>query len=174
MRLNPFVAAVVLAMACLPALGQTAPQPPQPQQGRGNRGNFDPQQFRQRMEDRLKEQLGVTDDEWKALQPKIEKVMDAQRDAMGGRGMFRGGRRGGGGPDNSASTPTTPVQQKARELQTVLENKDAKADEIKAALAAYRDARAKARADLTKAQDDLRELLTTRQESVLVMMGMLE
>ena len=169
MRLSTLVAAVVLAMASVSALGQTPPNQPQ---GRANRGNFDPQQFRQRMEDRLKEQLGVTDDEWKALQPKVEKVMDAQRDAMGGRGMFRGGRRGS---DPNANTgPTTPVQEKARELQTTLENKDAKPEEIKAALIAYRDARTKARADLTKAQDELRELLTTRQESVLVMMGMLD
>lgn len=169
MRLNILVAAIFLAMTSVAAFGQAQPNQPQ---GRGNRGNFDPQQFRQRMEDRLKEQLGVTDDEWKALQPKVEKVMDAQRDAMGGRGMFRGGRRGG--DPNASAAPTSPVQEKARALQTVLENKDAKPEEIKAALSAYREARVKARADLTKAQDELRELLTTRQESVLVMMGMLE
>jgi hypothetical protein len=170
MRLNILVAAVFLAMASLPAFGQAQPNQPQ---GRGNRGNFDPQQARQRMEDRLKEQLGVSDDEWKALQPKVEKVMDAQRDAMGGRGMGRGGRRGGD-PNASPTAPTTPVQEKARELQSVLDNKDAKPEEIKSALSAYRDARTKARADLSKAQDELRELLTNRQESVLVMMGMLE
>jgi len=169
MRLSTWAAVVVLAMASATAFGQTDPN--QPAQGR-QRGNFDPQQFRQRMEDRLKEQLQVNDDEWKALQPKIEKVMEAQRDAGGGRGMFRGGRRGG--PDQANNGPTSPVQDKARELQTVLENKDSKPEQIKSALAAYREARAAARANLTKAQDELRELLTARQESVLVMMGMLE
>ncbi|MGE5608946.1 MAG: hypothetical protein ACM359_06815, partial [Bacillota bacterium] len=51
-------------------------------QGRGGRGqqgagNFDPAQFRQRMMDRMKERLGASDDEWKVLQPKFEKVMNA-------------------------------------------------------------------------------------------------
>jgi len=40
----------------------------------GPRGNFDPAQFRQRMDERMKEALGATDEEWKVLQPKIEKV----------------------------------------------------------------------------------------------------
>lgn len=182
MRLNTWVAVAVLGlgMAAMPAMAQTGPNQPGGQgqgqgqgQGRqGRRGNFDPAQFRQRMEERLKEQLHVNDDEWKALQPKIEAVMEAQRDA-GGRGMFRGGRRGGPN-QNNANTPTSPVQEKAQALRTVLDNKDAKPEEIKSALAAYRDARAAARANLTKAQNDLRDLLTVRQESVLVMMGMLD
>src|SRR5262245_39765095 len=43
---------------------------------RGNRGqgNFDPAQFRQRFEERVKEQLGASDDEWKVIQPKLTKV----------------------------------------------------------------------------------------------------
>ena len=35
----------------------------------------------------IKEQLGATDDEWKVMQPKIEKVMTARR--TGGRGVRR-------------------------------------------------------------------------------------
>ena len=58
------------------------------------RGNFDPEQMRQRMLERYKERLEVkSDDEWKIISERIEKVMTAQRDArMGG---FGGGRRGG-------------------------------------------------------------------------------
>ena len=173
MRLSTWAAVVAVVITSAAAFGQNQPQPPG---GGRQRGNFDPQQFRQRMEERLKEQLQVNDDEWKVLQPKIEKVMEAQRDANGGRGMFRGGGRRGGGPDQGPSNNATPspVQDKARELQAVLEDKEAKPDKIKAALTAYREARAQAKANLTKAQDDLREVLTTRQESVLVMMGMLE
>jgi ElaB/YqjD/DUF883 family membrane-anchored ribosome-binding protein len=170
MRLSTWAAVAVLAMTSTAAFGQN-----QPPGGGRQRGNFDPQQFRQRMEERLKEQLQVNDDEWKVLQPKIEKVMEAQRDANGGRGMFfRNGRRGGGPDQASNNGATSPVQDKARELQAVLEDKEAKPEKIKAALSAYREARAQAKANLTKAQDDLREVLTTRQESVLVMMGMLE
>ena len=47
----------------------------------GGGGNFDPAAMRQQMMDRMKETLGASDDEWKALQPKLEKVMTAQRDS---------------------------------------------------------------------------------------------
>src|SRR5688500_16748488 len=40
----------------------------------GDRGNFDPAQMRERMMARYKEQLGATDEEFKVLQPKLEKV----------------------------------------------------------------------------------------------------
>jgi Spy/CpxP family protein refolding chaperone len=65
------------------------------------------------------------------------------------------------------------VQQAARELQESLANKDAASDDVKAKLSALREARSKLQADLNKAQDQLREVLTARQEAVLVMAGML-
>lgn len=152
-------------------------QPGQPG-GRGNRGNFDPAQFRQRMMQRIQEQLGATDEEMQALSPKIEKVMQLQRDAGGGRGGF-GGRRGGGpggpGGQNAAQDPNASAVQKAvADLRATLENKDAKPDEIKAKLDAVRQARAQAKQDLTAAQQELKGLLTQRQEAVMVEMGMLE
>src|SRR5690242_12915708 len=72
-------------------------------QGRGNRqnrGNFDPAQFQQRMMERYREQLEVkNDDEWKVLESRIQKVLDARRELGGGgmgRAMFtRSARRGG-------------------------------------------------------------------------------
>jgi DNA repair exonuclease SbcCD ATPase subunit len=162
------------------AFGQAQPggnggagQPGQPG-GRGNRGNFDPAQFRQRMMQRIQEQLGATDEEMQALSPKIEKVMQLQRDAGGGRGGF--GRRGGGpGGPNAAQDPNASAVQKAvADLRTTLENKDAKPDEIKAKLDAVRQARAQAKQNLTAAQQELKGLLTQRQEAVMVEMGMLE
>jgi Spy/CpxP family protein refolding chaperone len=59
-------------------------------------------------------------------------------------------------------------------LQTALDNKDSKPDEIKGKLDALRDARGKAREQLVKAQADLKSLLTQRQEAVLVTRSMLE
>src|SRR5947209_3838953 len=77
--------------------------------GRGGRGNFDPAQMRERMMDDMRDKMEVKDDaEWKAIQPLIEKVMDAQRQVMSERirGFFagRGGGGGGGGRggDNNA------------------------------------------------------------------------
>src|SRR5438094_5525811 len=60
-------------------------------------GNFDPAQFQQRMNARLKESLKATDEEWAVIQPLLEKVQTKQREARGGMGGF-GGRGGQGGP----------------------------------------------------------------------------
>jgi hypothetical protein len=130
----------------------------------------DPAQMRERMMNRIKEQLGTNDDEWKVLQPKLEKVMTVQRESRGGGG-FGGGRRGGGGGDDQ---PTTPVGIASAELRKTIENKDAPADEIAKKLTALREAREKAKANLTAAQKELKEVLTARQEAVLVTMGMME
>ena len=132
-------------------------------------GPPDPAQFRQRMMDRLKEQLGATDDEFKVIQPKLEKVMTSRGGGMMG-GMGRGRGPGGGGDQPSDN----PVIKAMQDLRTTLDNKEAKADDIAGKLKALRDARDKQREDNQKAQKDLKEVLTQRQEAVLVMWGMLD
>jgi len=139
--------------------------------------NRDPAQFRERMMTAIKERMGATDDEWKVLQPKIEKVQTAQRNARGGGFGFGGGGRGGnrGGGDAAAAPENQSAAAKASsELRTTLENKDASADDIKAKLAALREAREKGKAEVAAAQKELKEVLTQRQEAVLVTMGMLD
>ena len=137
--------------------------------GGGGGGNFDPAQMRERMTQMLKDQLGTTDEEWTVMQPKIEKVMTAQQDLRGGFG----GRRGpGGGQDNDQAR--SPVQQAQRDLRQTLENKDAPADEITRKLEALREARTAAKTSLETAQKELKEVLTPRQEAVLVSFGMLD
>jgi len=148
--------------------------------GGNNRGNFDPAQFRQRFEDNVKEQLGASDDEWKVIQPKLTKVFDARRNSMGSmRSMFGGFRnrdRGGDNNNNNSADNAnrSPVELAQRELSQVLENKDASPDQIAAKLKTLREARDKAKAELTTAQKDLKEILTPRQEAVLVNMSMLD
>lgn len=136
------------------------------------------QDWRQRFADRLKEDLGATDEEMKVIQPKIEKLMMARRDASGFGGMFgnrsgRGGPGGRGGDSQSDETPS-PAQQASNDLRQTLENKSATPEEIAAKLKTLREARAKAREAVTAAQKDLKEVLTQRQEAVLVNMGWLE
>ena len=134
--------------------------------------NRDPAAFREQQMTRMKESMGATDDEWKVLQPKIEKVMTAQRAMFAGR--FGGGRGGRGGDAAADNTPQTPIAKASSELRATVQNKDASADEIKAKLAAYREARDKARAELQAAQKELKEVLTQRQEAVLVNSNMLD
>jgi hypothetical protein len=126
-------------------------------------------EWRERAANFMKERLGATDDEMKVIQPKLEKLMAARRDT-GGFGFGRG--PGGRGGDDSETQ--TPAQQASRDLNTTLENKNATAEEIAAKLKALREARAKAKESLAAAQKDLKEVLTQRQEAVLVEMGMLE
>jgi hypothetical protein len=137
---------------------------------RGGRGNFDPAAMRERYMNDIKQRLGATDDDWKVLQPKLEKVMNAQRESRSGGG-FGGRTRGGGGGDTQ---PTTAVGKASADLRTAIDNKDTSGEELTKKLAALREARDKARADTAAAQKELKEVLTPRQEAVLVNSGILE
>jgi hypothetical protein len=157
------------------------------QGGRRNRGNgggqgggnFDPTQFRQRFMDNIKDQMGAKDDEWKVIEPKLGKVVDLNfQSRVRGMGMFgnRGGNNGGngGGNNRGGQNADNPVAKAMQDLRETLDNKDASADDIAKKLTALRDARDKAKSDLVAAQKDLKEVLTQRQEAVLVMMGQLD
>ncbi len=74
------------------------------------------------------------------------------------------------------NSPVTRVQigKSTEELRKVLDNKDAKSDEIKAKLTALREAREKTKQELAKAQQELRGGLNVRQEAQLVLMGLLD
>src|SRR5688500_18402689 len=117
----------------------------------GNRP--DPEEIRQRMAERMREQFGVTDDaEWKIIEGKIQKVTEARRAVGGGMGFGEmgggfGGRRGGGDGDNGGGErarrfggfggePSPEVE----DLRKAIEAK-ASADEIKTKLAKVREAR---------------------------------
>lgn len=153
--------------------------------GGGGRGSFNPEEMRKAMTERIKTELGASDEDWKAIEPLVEKVMKAQGEAMAGRfgGMRRGGGGGPGGGGGGGAAPAAGGENrppesesvKARgELNKLLEDKGATNEDIKAKLAALRAAREKAKAELAKAQTELREVLTLRQEAVLVNSGLLE
>lgn len=142
--------------------------------------NFDPAQMRQDRIDRAQEQLEITNnEEWKAVQPLVAKVVDAQRDVMGMRmgGMFgRGGRRGG---DNANADQQRPrrnpfgeASPSATALREAIEAK-APAKDLQAKLAAVR-AETKVKEDkLAAAEKDLRDVLTARQEAIAVSSGLI-
>ena len=161
------------------------------QRGPGQRGGqFDPAQMQQRMMERMKEQLGAYDDEWKIMGPRLTKVMELNRQTSGmGRGMMmfggfggRGGRPGdtsrgpGGGrePRGQTNRQLTPVETAMQALRTTLQDESASPEQIKNQLTALRAAREKALQNLAVAQQELRQILTMRQEAMLVLMGMLK
>jgi hypothetical protein len=157
--------------------GQRAERPERgegQQRGEGQRGGFDPAQFQERMNQQLKEQLKVDDAEWQVLQPKIEKLTTAQRNARGGMMMGRGGFGDRPGAREGEERQVSELARASRELREVLDNESASAADVSAKLTAYRAARDKANAELEAARKELTDLLTQRQEAVLVMRGLLE
>jgi hypothetical protein len=139
----------------------------------------DPKQMAQMQVDGLRDSLAVTnDDEWKVISPRLLKVVQIKSEIftadmmrmmapmmarMGGDGRMGGGANPfGGRPDPSADA-----------LQKTLDG-NAPGAEVKAALARFRDSKKQKQAELTKAQDALKEVLNNRQEAVLALAGYLE
>lgn len=166
-------------------LGLGAAQAPAQEQ-RPDRG--DPEQFRQRMMERYREQLEVkSDDEWKLIEQRITKVFEARRElGSGNRGGFGrggggggGGRRGGDGANNAGDNNDRrrgggggEASPDEAALQAALDAK-ASPDDLKAKLAKVRASRKEKQAKLEKAQDELRQVLSVRQEALAVMNGLL-
>lgn len=143
-------------------------------QGGPSGGNFDPAQMQQRMMERVKEDLGYTNDtEWSAVEPLVQKVMDARRDVgFGGMGrMFRnrGGNNNGGPGGGRGFGPEPSAEQKA--LQDAIDNNAPKA-QIKAALDKYRASQKDKQAKLEQAQANLKKVLTQKQEAQAVLSGL--
>ena len=149
----------------------------------------DPAQMQRMMTERMKAQLGAGDEEWKVIQPRLQKVMNLSRQAnASGRGMMFAGRRQPGGArtaDQEGRQRTRPgtadrpqreqsaVGKATQELQEVLRSETAKPEQIKAKLTALRTAKVKATKDLAAAQKELKQDLTVKQEAILVLSGYL-
>jgi Spy/CpxP family protein refolding chaperone len=148
--------------------------------GRFGGGNFDPAQIQQQMVESIRTQLNITNDaDWSAIQPLVQKVLDA-RTALGGgtRGgfaaMFGGGRRNGrggaGGGAGGGLGANASVE--AQALQKTIDD-NAPAAQIKDALDKYEASQKTKQATLTAAQEALRAVLSAKQEAQATLMGLL-
>lgn len=174
---------LALLAAALVALGGFTASAQQQQQQR-QKGNFNPEDARARMQERMRELLDVkNDDEWKLVSARLEKVQEAQREVRALSGDFRllfaqsadqggqGGRtRGGGAPGGFGGGTPNPDAEALSKAVTA----KAPSDEMKQKLARVREARKNAEGKYDKAADDLRQVLTVRQEAVLVAVGLLK
>lgn len=185
---NQLLALVVGTVVLGLSSGRLAAQTPPPGPSQGGPppggGNFDPQQFQQQIQQRLvdsfREQLAVTnDDEWSVIESRLTKVVQVRMQTlMGGMGGFRGimgGNRGNGGQAGGRRgfAGFGQPDPDAEALRKAVES-NASMDQIKAAMARYREARKQKEAELARAQDQLRQVLSLRQEAMLVSMGMLD
>ena len=189
-------ATVVLSSALsaqTPAPAATDTQAPAPAPadnqngGRGNRGNrggnFSPEEIQARITANLKEQFGVkSDDEWNLIMERVTKVRDLLA-ASGGRGGMnmralmggfggQGGQNGQGGRGNRQGRMGATSNPEVDALQSAVTDQAPDA-EIKARLERLREVRKENEAKLTKAQEDLRAVLSVRQEAAAVLAGLL-
>ncbi|MGE3312076.1 MAG: hypothetical protein AB7O66_19090 [Limisphaerales bacterium] len=185
-RILTLTAAVASLVAVSPnTLAQQNPGGGRGQRGGGG-GGFDPAQMQERLMTMYRERLEITsDDEWKAIQPLVAKVGEARREVGtgfgrnlfrppgGGRGGDQGGGGGGGGGNGGrrGGFGGEPSAEEAA-LEKAIESKASAAD-IKTALAKLRDSKKAKEAKLAEAQENLRKVLTVRQEAQAVLAGLL-
>lgn len=139
----------------------------------------------------LQQRLEVADDEWKVLAPRISTVLVLSRQLKDLRESKKSLEppkapkppKGDAPPaePKAAEPPTVAMLSLARaaaDLRAAFEDRNASGAEIKVRLAKFREARAQVdrqvSADLGKAREELRELLTPRQELTLIMVGLLD
>ena len=189
-------------LAALPLAAQDSPPPrpapiPVPPPGNARpardaqpqRRNFDPQQFmqniQQRMMDNYRDKLDIkSEDEWKLVEERIGTVLKARMDTLSGGSGFLGfggmgfggpggGGGGGGGQMRGLQALLGQPSPEAEALQKAVDAQ-ASATEVKDMLAKYREFKKRKQDTLLKAQADLRQVLTPRQEAVMVLLGLLD
>jgi hypothetical protein len=126
----------------------------------------------------LRERLEITDDEeWKVISERIAKVGELRRSSQGGMVSMmgsRGGPPGGGDRGGDGGRGSRPGGGSPEMSQLAFAIRDKLPDaEIKNRLERLREVRKESEAKLAKAQEDLRAVLTVRQEAVAVMFGLL-
>lgn len=140
------------------------------------------------MMENIRDQMKVKDDtEWKLIEGRVQKVMDARREVgFGGGGMGRmfrrpGGQGGPGGPggDNADGGRRRgggfgglgePSAEQAA-LDKAIDSSASK-DELKSAMAKVRAAKKEKESKLATAQEELKKVLNTEQEAVALSMGL--
>jgi hypothetical protein len=127
------------------------------------------QRMRQGMMDSIKKELECTEEEFTALRPSIQAVLDAQQ--VLGIASGRGPRGGFGG---AQSGQASGLQKAKDDLHNALADPQASPSEIKFKMEAFQLEKKRAMQELALAQNNLRSLLTIRQESILVSNGLLE
>jgi hypothetical protein len=156
----------------------------QPKGAQSKNGNRDPAQFMARITERYRSQLVVTnDEEWKIIEQRIETVLQAERElrnaeftsssrngATNGKKGLRSnsGRVRGNAPGGSSSEADSDVTG----LRKLIESK-APPGQIRAKLARVREMFKQKQMSLDTAREDLRSVLSVRQEAIAVLIGLL-
>jgi uncharacterized coiled-coil DUF342 family protein len=110
--------------------------------------------------EKLKDSLRVSEEEWPVIQPRLQAVYDLVHPTSRMTGE---------------NTPAkTELEQKSRELRELVREDTAGPEQFKAKLAAYRAAKDRVAQELGGARQSLRQILTLRQETILILNGLLD
>ncbi len=112
--------------------------------------------------ERVRSQLPITHEEWIVLRPKIEPIVDLQRE------LRRGGRFGRDDRGESAFAQATA------ELRSILESPEATNEEITSRVEAVRAARAGIEQQIEAAQQELATAVTDEEAARLILAGVLK
>jgi hypothetical protein len=138
---------------------------------------------------KLQQRVAMDDVEWQAISPAINKVLLLSkqlrnvRDTKGGLPAFKVPKNNLPVDPSRPAPPAAPLwlldlSDKAAALRAASEDPTLRPVEVEARLAQFRAARAHAEqlltADLTEARQELRELVTARQELTLTLSGLLD
>ncbi len=190
-RVGPAFAALVLTAALASNLSaQTRPGGDDPNRRRGGeqgadaggrRGGGSPEEMQARMLAGLRERFEVTDDEeWKLISERLTKLTELRRNAAGAGGIGGFAGRGPGGPGGDRGGPaagrggrgTGGGSTELAALSGAVRDKLPDA-EIKSRLDRLREVRKDNEAKMAKAQEELRAVLSVRQEAIAVVFGLL-
>lgn len=121
-----------------------------------------------------KEQLGLSDIEWSLVKPRFLKVTMQQKEVSGV--VDRPGLSIGPGQLHAnLDTPTgNAVYDAKQQLRNLANDETASSDDIKKQINALRKAQETAQQKLSVARQELRSLLTVRQEAYLITTGVLD
>ncbi|QOV88850.1 hypothetical protein [Humisphaera borealis] len=117
------------------------------------------------------EQIKPSEAEWDVLKPRVDKVIRLVREVNAGR-ESKGVREPRA--EKIDDMATTDVHLKSKALNDALFDPFTSPSRVREHVAAYRAARESAKQNLLRAQEELRQLLTTRQEAILIIMGLLD
>ena len=131
----------------------------------------------------IKQTLELTEAQWKVIEPKINKVYFLADQAGIKIEFSSGGASGGGGGGGQtwsgplwrlADRELTEGEKTCEELLLLLDDKNSQQAQLDQKIDALRRARESAAKELTKARQELREVLTPRQQARLVLAGVLD
>lgn len=116
--------------------------------------------------------LGGAGGNWRARATPPSELQKADAPKPDGAAPAAGNRPPGGGIFGNMAD--TPAYLKAREIQEALESKEATDTTFKVKLAELRAAKLQAKQEMARAQEELRQVCSVRQEAVMVIMGLLD